>query len=193
MLAFLLSRLLGVVLLLIGAVPENVQGVYADAGSGGVWSVLLSLLFLAVLTPLGEELAFRGVVTTAPLRFGALIGVVGSAVVFAVMHGFNAVPITALITALIVGLITGEARRRSGSIWPGFAAHVVKNALAPLMALLLAWSLGSRARGSMASELRRCGGLGRIRRATKVTTSVRRRRDPTATAPKRRSRGAAAG
>lgn len=125
-LAFVLSRVLNVVLYVTGVQPENIQDVYTDAGSGGAWSVALSLLFLAVLTPLGEELAFRGVVTTALLRDGAVVGVVGSAVVFALMHGLNVV----FFTALIVGLIAGELRRRSGSIWAGFAAHVVNNLLA---------------------------------------------------------------
>jgi membrane protease YdiL (CAAX protease family) len=60
--------------------------------------------------PLGEELAFRGVVTTALLRYGALVGVVGSALIFAVMHGINVV----FVAALIAGLITAELRRRSG-------------------------------------------------------------------------------
>jgi len=41
------------------------------------------------------------VVTTALLRYGAFVGVVGSAVIFALMHGINAV----IVTALVVGLI----------------------------------------------------------------------------------------
>jgi uncharacterized protein len=133
-LAFLLTRIVGLVTYAMGIQPENVQATYTEGGSGGVWSVVLSLVFLAVLTPLGEELLFRGVITSALLRYGALVGVVGSAVIFALVHGFNAV----LITALIVGLINGELRRRSGSVWPGVATHIVNNALAQAAALLLA-------------------------------------------------------
>jgi membrane protease YdiL (CAAX protease family) len=50
------------------------------------------------------------------------------------MHGLNVV----FFTALIVGLITGELRRRSGSIWPGFITHAVNSALAQGIALALA-------------------------------------------------------
>ncbi|ANY05809.1 hypothetical protein AFB00_05285 [Pseudonocardia sp. HH130630-07] len=134
LLTFVLSRVLGVVLFALGMAPENVQQPFTDARGAGLWSVLLSLLFLAVLTPLGKELVFRGVVATVLLRYGALVGVLGSAVIFAVMHGINA----ALVTALIVGLVTGELRRRSDSVWPGVAVHLVNNALAQGTALALA-------------------------------------------------------
>ena len=133
-LAFLLTRVLGIVSVVLGLQPENIQDTYTEAGSGGTLSLVLSLVFLAVLTPLGEELIFRGVVTTVLLRYGVVVGVVGSAVVFALMHGFNVI----FFTALIVGLIAGELRRRSGSVWPGFVAHLVNNALAQGVALALA-------------------------------------------------------
>ncbi|RCK70293.1 CPBP family intramembrane metalloprotease [Desertihabitans brevis] len=132
--ALVVARIIGVITLLLGIQPENIQQPYTEAGSAGVWSVVLSLLFLALLTPLGEELLFRGVVTTVLLRYGAVVGVVGSAVVFALMHGINAVS----FSALVVGLVAGELRRRSGSVWPGVVVHVVNNAVSQLIALLLA-------------------------------------------------------
>ncbi|MER5674749.1 CPBP family intramembrane glutamic endopeptidase [Pseudonocardia alni] len=134
LLAFVVSRLLAVGMVLVGLEPENIQGSYTDAGSGGAWSVALSLLFLAVLTPLGEELLFRGVVTSALLRYGAVVGVVGSALVFALAHGLNAV----FVTALVVGLVAGELRRRSGSVWPGVVTHLAHNAMAQVVALAFA-------------------------------------------------------
>lgn len=134
LLAFAVTRVIGVVIQVLGVVPENVQTEFTDAGSGGLGSLVLSMVFLVVLTPLGEELAYRGVVTTALLRYGALVGVLGSAVVFAVMHGLNVI----FFASLVVGLITGELRRRSGSIWPGVLTHAVNNALALLVAFVLA-------------------------------------------------------
>lgn len=97
-----------------------------------------SLLFLAVLTPIGEELLFRGVVTTALLRYGGLVGVIGSALVFASAHGFN----PAFFTAIVVGLVAAEVRRRSGSVRPGVLVHVVNNLLAQALALLAAGAFG---------------------------------------------------
>ncbi|MEV0615071.1 CPBP family intramembrane glutamic endopeptidase [Nonomuraea sp. NPDC050404] len=58
----------------------------------------------------------------------------GGAVVFAFAHGINAV----LITALVVGLVAGELRRHSGSIWPGVMVHIVNNSLVAIITFVLA-------------------------------------------------------
>ena len=101
----------------------NPQEVYGDAGSGGLLPFILSMLFIGLLVPLVEELLFRGVITNALLRYGPLIGVVSSTLIFALAHGINIV----LAVALVFGLISAELFRRSGSIWPGVIAHVVNN------------------------------------------------------------------
>ncbi|WP_306366354.1 CPBP family intramembrane glutamic endopeptidase [Nocardiopsis sp. CC223A] len=111
---------------------ENPQGMYYDAAGGGLPAFLLTVLFLAVLTPIGEEFLFRGVVTTALLRYGPVIGALGGSVVFAVFHGVNII----LPAAFLVGLIAAEVMRRSGSIWPAVAVHAVNNAALPLLVLL---------------------------------------------------------
>ncbi|WP_163511571.1 CPBP family intramembrane glutamic endopeptidase [Fodinicola acaciae] len=90
-----------------------------SAVNGGVWTLIAGFLFLGIATPICEELLFRGVVATALLRYGAIIGVVGSSVIFAVLHGFSSL----LPIAFIVGLLTAELRRRSDSIWPGVILH----------------------------------------------------------------------
>ena len=106
-------------------VETDTQASYVAGAGAGAGSLVLMMLTLAVLTPIGEEFLFRGVVTTVLLRYGALVGVVGSAVVFALMHGINVV----LPSALIIGLITAELYRRSRSIWPGVVVHAVNNAI----------------------------------------------------------------
>ncbi|WP_431870933.1 CPBP family glutamic-type intramembrane protease [Nocardiopsis eucommiae] len=66
------------------------EGTRASRAAGaGALPLALTVLTLAALTTLGQEFLFRGVVTTVPLRHGALVGVVGSAVVFALMRGVN--------------------------------------------------------------------------------------------------------
>ncbi|MFE1167259.1 CPBP family intramembrane glutamic endopeptidase [Nocardiopsis sp. NPDC058789] len=111
------------------------EGTRASRAAGaGALSLALTMLTLAVLTPLGEEFLFRGVVTTVLLRYGALVGVVGSAVVFALMHGVNEV----LPAAVIVGLIAAELYRRSGSIWPGVLMHALYNAISLALLALAA-------------------------------------------------------
>jgi membrane protease YdiL (CAAX protease family) len=108
------------------------QDIYATGARGGLWTVLLATFFFAVLTPLGEEFLFRGVVTNALLRYGPFIGVAGSALIFALFHGINLV----FPAALVAGLVTGEIFRRSGSIWPGVMVHTVVNLpTIPVMAI----------------------------------------------------------
>ncbi|NOK57857.1 MAG: CPBP family intramembrane metalloprotease [Chloroflexi bacterium AL-W] len=131
--AFVLKALAIQVWILITGDSTSPQGVYGDGGSGGVLSLILATLFLSLLTPLGEELLFRGVITNALLRYGPLIGIVGSTLIFALAHGINIV----FPAALVMGLVGAELLRRSGSVWPGVVAHAVVN-LPTVPALVLA-------------------------------------------------------
>lgn len=121
--AFVLKGLAILAWIQITGDSTNVQGMYAEGGSGGILSLVLATVFLSILTPFGEELLFRGVVTNALLRYGPLIGVVGSAAIFALFHGIN----TVLPAAFVVGLIAAEVFRRSGSVWPAIVVHAVVN------------------------------------------------------------------
>ena len=108
------------------------QTVYAEGAGGGALSLVLATAFLGLLTPLGEELLFWGVVTNALLRYGPFVGVVGGSLVFALSHGINIV----FPTAVVVGLIAGEVFRRSGSVWPAVVVHAVVNLPGPLVMVL---------------------------------------------------------
>lgn len=131
--AFVLKGLAAAVWTQIAGGSTNVQGVYAEGGSGGVLSLILATVFIGLLTPLGEELLFRGVLTNALLRYGPFIGVVGSTLIFALAHGINEV----FPAAVVTGLIAAEVFRRSGSVWPAVIVHAVVN-LPTVPALVLA-------------------------------------------------------
>lgn len=135
--AFILKSVVILALVQLTGVSTNLQDMYAKGGSGGALSLILATLFLGVLTPLGEEFLFRGVVANALLRYGAVVGVIGSALIFAVMHGINFV----FPAALIAGLVTAEIFRRSGSIWPAVVVHVVFN-LPTVPTMVLAGNAG---------------------------------------------------
>jgi membrane protease YdiL (CAAX protease family) len=109
------------------------QDIYATGASGGILTVVAATFFLSVVTPIGEEFLFRGVLTSALLRYGPFVAVVGSALVFALFHGINPV----FPAALVTGLIAGEVFRRSGSIWPAVVVHAVVN-LPTIHAMVLA-------------------------------------------------------
>ena len=116
----------------------NPQGMYFDA-AGGALPLVLTFLFLAILTPIGEEFLFRGVVTNALLRYGPLVGVLGGSALFALFHGLNFI----LPSAFIVGVIAAEVMRRSGSIWPAVAVHAVNNTALPLVVLIAQGTSGA--------------------------------------------------
>jgi uncharacterized protein len=131
--AFILSTVIGAYLFLSGDTHSAVEPTYQAAATGGALTLVASLLLGAVATGIGEELAFRGVLTNALGRYGPWVAVLGSAAVFAVAHGIN--PITPV--AFVVGVITALLFRKTGSIWPGVFVHLVNNALGTLAAVLV--------------------------------------------------------
>jgi len=91
------------------------------------------LLLLGVLTPLCEEILFRGVVLRSLLDHrGAWPAILLSSVIFALFHLH---PIHALI-ALVLGLVAGWAMVATGSVWTAFAVHATNNLVACGMALV---------------------------------------------------------
>lgn len=134
--AFVLKGLVNYAVIALTGFDADPQGSYYDAADGGVLPLILTFAFLSVLTPIGEEFLFRGVVTNALLRYGPVVGVLGGSVVFALFHGIN----LAMTTALVVGIIAAEVMRRSGSIWPAVAVHVVNNMGLPLFVLITGYA-----------------------------------------------------
>lgn len=135
--AFVLKGLAILVWIQMTGNTENIQGVYAHGGSGGVLSLVLATVFFGFLTPLGEELLFRGVITTVLLRYSRpIIAVVGSTLIFAIAHGINIV----FPAAVVAGLATGEIYRRSGSVWTAVVVHVVFNL--PTIPVMIAAGMG---------------------------------------------------
>ncbi|MBE9180162.1 CPBP family intramembrane metalloprotease [Oculatella sp. LEGE 06141] len=134
--AFMVKGLAVLVYIAITGDSSTPQTIYAEGGSGGVLSLILATLFLGVLTPLGEELLFRGVIANVLLRYGPVFGVVSSALIFALMHGINIV----FPAALVMGLVGAELLRRSGSVWPAIVVHIVFNL--PTVPVMVAAGMG---------------------------------------------------
>ncbi|GAA2687574.1 MULTISPECIES: CPBP family intramembrane glutamic endopeptidase [Actinosynnema] len=112
---------------------DNPQGGYQAAAGAGALSFVVSLLAGALLTPLGEELLFRGVVANALGRYGWWAGVPLSSAVFALAHGINVI----LPVAFLVGVLSAVLLRRTGSIWPSVLVHAVNNGLGVVAAAVL--------------------------------------------------------
>lgn len=112
----------------------DVQGGYQSAATGGIVGFVGALLLGAVLTPIGEELLFRGVLFSLLTRYGVWLAAILSSAVFALSHGLNlATPV-----AVIVGLAAAWLMHRTGSIWPGVVVHAVNNAASTIISVVAA-------------------------------------------------------
>ena len=88
---------------------------------------VLTFQALAVVTPVVEEVFFRGFVFAglAP-RLGVGWAMVVSSVVFSVFH----LDVGVFIPIFVTGLLLAWLYHRTGSLWPGVLAHGGQNALA---------------------------------------------------------------
>jgi uncharacterized protein len=122
---WLLSR--GVVLTYFWVTGDttNPQAGLMNAAQGTLAQFALTLLVAGLAVPFGEELLFRGVFYTWLRRWGIVVAMSGSALIFGLNHGVNVVfPAT-----VVLGLLLALAYERSGSIWPGVVGHVLYNLL----------------------------------------------------------------
>lgn len=109
---------------------------------GMVLSPLLTWLYFGLGAPLQEELIFRGLLqtvltrqlgrSTAETAHASVAAMICVAALFALVH-LKVGPFTA-IAALVLALIAGELRRRSGSLAPAILAHAIFNICGLLLA-----------------------------------------------------------
>jgi membrane protease YdiL (CAAX protease family) len=96
--------------------------------------LVLSLLLLAVLAPLVEELVFRGLIYGwVAGRWGGLAGLIISSIAFAAAHFEPA----HVVLVLPLGLLFGWMRWRTDSLLPSLVAHILNNGFAVLAAVYL--------------------------------------------------------
>ena len=117
-----------------GEYLELFRRIHQALAPSGPFDALLSLLVIAALPALCEELLMRGVVLTSFERaLGSSAAVVASALLFALIHfdGYR------FLFTLTIGLVLGLVRLRTGSLWPPVLAHLTLNgitfAIAPLV------------------------------------------------------------
>lgn len=105
-----------------------------DLAWGSAPVVALELFDTVILTPVFEEILFRGLLfATLRARLGLGAAAVLSAAIFAVAHGYGAAGFAAVFWS---GLLWAVAYEKTGSLLPSIAAHAVDN-LGPSLALLL--------------------------------------------------------
>ena len=94
----------------------------------GSWGqVLKTLTEFVIVAPFFEEIIFRGLLfPTLHAKVGGHLAIMGSALFFALAHGYGFV---AFLAVLWSGLLWGWAYARTGSLLPGMIAHAINNGL----------------------------------------------------------------
>lgn len=107
----------------LGASPP-VSDVLTRAFGTGALGVALTVLVVALIGPVLEEVLLRGVVL-GPIaaRIGAWPAIVGCALAFALLHA----SLWSLLPLTVLGVGVGWLAVRSRSLWPAILAHVLYN------------------------------------------------------------------
>ncbi len=96
--------------------------------------ILMILYFIetAIMPPVFEEFAFRGVVLGSLRKYGDFFALVTSAFIFGCMH----MSVTSSLFAFIAGLAMGYAYIITGNIWVNVGIHFCNNAISVLLDLM---------------------------------------------------------
>ena len=130
---WLLSRVVVLTYFWVTGDTTNPQAALVNAAQGTLAQFALTLLVAGLAVPFGEELLFRGVFYTWLRRWGIVVAMSGSSLIFGLNHGINVdFPAT-----VVLGLLLALAYERSGSIWPGVVGHILYNLLVFSAARLL--------------------------------------------------------
>ena len=94
---------------------------------GSSVELLKTTMDVVFLAPIFEEIIFRGMVfLTLRAKFGFPVSMIGSAVIFALAHGYGPI---AFLTVFWSGLLWAWMYERTGSVIPGMCAHAINNGL----------------------------------------------------------------
>ena len=88
-------------------------------------SFLVYMLYVVLLSPLVEEVIFRGIILNSMRRFGDSFALLVSALLFALFHG-NLIQAP---NAFLMGLVIGYFVLCTGSLWTGIVIHMINNSL----------------------------------------------------------------
>lgn len=138
--------LLATVLALVSGLPLSwlaQRFATADPFSGADFRLWMLVLYFPIAAAIQEEVIFRGLLQTAltkqldnTLRLsGNILAVpaVAIGILFGLIHsGFG---IWTALSAIVLGILAGELRQRSGSLLPAFAIHAIYNAASLLWML----------------------------------------------------------
>lgn len=95
-------------------------------GRGGWTSFIVELVGVAVLVPVMEEFAFRGVLLSALRRYGTGFAIAASGLIFGMAH----ISPSGVVFATISGMAMGTAYVLTGNLWITVLIHSLNNMIA---------------------------------------------------------------
>lgn len=98
------------------------------------YMVVLIFVMLVIVPPFCEEFLFRGLVLGNLLPYGKGMAIVGSALLFGMMHQSFLQFLYTVIAGVLLGLLYVE----SGSIWPSTLVHMLNNLLSFVQIVIMA-------------------------------------------------------
>ena len=146
LLALLASFILIPVRALVGALIE--LGIFGDleslqmrgdlffSGAEPLLShFLISMLVIAIIVPISEELFFRGLLFRwFRLRYNTWTAIIGSSLLFGLAHYDS---LAVVISSFVLGVVNAYAMERTKSVWVPILMHTVTNGLAVIMVYLV--------------------------------------------------------
>ena len=111
--------------------PESPSTDLTTVFGGGPVGLALAALFIAIIGPFAEEIAFRGIVLPAVGdRWGMWAGIAVSALIYAGYHASVWLFVPTFVLGVALGWLTWTRR----SLWPAVFLHVLFNATAVVAA-----------------------------------------------------------
>lgn len=118
---------------LMNFLPEAWLNTYIEASSVYNQSSVLMIVGTVIVTPIVEEMVFRGLILSRLRRaLPGWLSVVITALLFSACH----IQITWMLYAFVLGLFFGFISLRSNSIWPSLCAHLLFNGIGQLAVYL---------------------------------------------------------
>ena len=102
---------------------------YVPEMAGSMYSLLLNVLFAAVMPAILEELLFRGLVLQSLRKYGDMFAAVCSSILFAVFHTTPG----QMLPAFVIGFCMAVFVIRSGSLQTSMCIHLVNNLLSTFL------------------------------------------------------------
>ncbi len=102
------------------------KAVQQSPASSSIWEFVLEFFCTAVLVPVMEEFAFRGVLFSRLRRHGFLFAAIGSSLLFALAH----LDFSTVIFAFGAGLVFSFLYEKTGNLWVTVVIHALNNGLA---------------------------------------------------------------